>query len=324
MPKSESKRCYRITNWAEYNRSLVERGSLTIWIDEDAAYKWLAPREKGKNGRPKTYSDDAILIALTVRMVYKLPLRALEGFLRSVMVLLNLSLRIPCYSQICRRSRSLGKKLTKLSNSRPTDVVFDSTGLKVYGEGEWKVRTHGVSKRRTWRKLHLAIDPSTGEILIAELTDNSKGDAQVAEGMMSQVHGNVCRVYGDGAYDSHELREKIAAKGAKPKIPPPRNAVLGEAIDEATCERNAAISAIMGLGGDDEARALWKKLEGYHARSLVETSMFRYKTIFGANLRSRTWENQQTEAIVKCLVLNKMTKLGMPIGHWEEDLRETG
>lgn len=324
MPKYDPKRRYRITNWAEYNRSLVKRGSLTIWIDEDAASKWLAPREKGENGRPKIYSDDAILISLKVQMVYKLPLRALEGFLKSIMKILNLPLRIPSYSQICRRARSLGEKLAKLSNRRPTDVVFDSTGLKVYGEGEWKVRTHGVSKRRTWRKLHLAIDPSTGEVLIAELTDNSKGDAQVAEGMMKQVNGNVRRVYGDGAYDSHGMREKIAAKGAKPKIPPPRNAVLGDPIDEATRERNAAISAIMGFGGDDEARTLWKKLEGYHTRSLVETTMFRYKTIFGANLRSRIWENQQVEAVIKCMVLNKMTKLGMPVGHWEEDLRETG
>lgn len=324
MPKSESKRRYRITNWAEYNRSLVERGSLTIWINEDSANKWMASREKGKNGRPKTYSDDAILIALTVRMVYKLPLRSLEGFLRSMMALMSFSLPIPSYSQICRRASSLGKRLKTLSKKRPTDVVFDSTGLKVYGEGEWKVRTHGVSKRRTWRKLHLAIDPSTGEILIAELTDNAKGDAQVAEGMLDRLHNNVRRVYGDGAYDSHGLREKIAAKGAEPKIPPPQNAVIGDPINEAVIQRNKAIRAIMGLGGNDEARALWKKLTGYHRRSLVETTMFRYKTIFGSNLRSRNWKNQKIEIMIKCYALNEMTKLGMPIGHWEEDLREAG
>lgn len=324
MPKSESKRRYRITNWAKYNRSLVERGSLTIWIDEDATKKWMAPKEKGKNGRPKTYSDDAILIALTLRAVFKLPLRALEGFLKSIMILLSIALPIPSYTQICRRAGSLGRKLGKLSHRRPTDVVFDSTGLKVYGEGEWKVRTHGVSKRRTWRKLHIAIDPSSGEILVAELTDNSKGDAQVAEGMMGEIHGNVQRVYGDGAYDSHDLREKIANKGAEPKIPPPRNAVQGDPVDEATRKRNAAISAINGFGGDDEARALWKKLEGYHTRSLVETTMFRFKTIFGGDLRSRSWENQRTEAFVKCLVLNRMTELGMPVGYWEEILEATG
>ncbi len=324
MPKSESKQRYRITNWAEYNRSLIERGSVTIWIDDEAAKKWLAPKEKGVNGRPKTYSDDAILIALTLRVVFKLPLRALEGFLKSLITLMHVALPVPSYSQISRRAGSLGKRLKKLSRRRPTDVVFDSTGLKIYGEGEWKVRTHGVSKRRTWRKLHLAIDPSSGEILVAELTDNSKGDAQMAEGMIDKVHGNVQRVYGDGAYDSHDLRKKIAAKKAEPKIPPPRNAVPGDPIDEATRKRNEAISAIKGLGDDDDARALWKKLEGYHTRSLVETTMFRFKTIFGGNLRSRTWENQQIEAHVKCLVLNRMSKLGMPIGYWEEALEATG
>ena len=176
--------------------------------------------------------------------------------------------------------------------------MFDSTGLKVYGEGEWQVRAHGASKRRTWRKLHLAIDPRSGEVLVAELTDHSKGDAQVAEGMMGKVHGNVRRVYGDGAYDSHRLRKKISDKGAEPKIPPPRNAVKGTLVDEATRKRNAAISAINGLGGDDEARALWKKLEGDHTRSRVETTMFRFKIIFGSDLRSRVWENQHTEAFL--------------------------
>jgi IS5 family transposase len=324
MPKTESKQRYRITNWAEYNRSLIERGSVTIWIDDDAAKKWLAPKEKGVNGRPKTYSDEAILIALTLRMVFKLPLRALEGFLKSLIILMHVALPVPSYSQISRRAGHLGKELRRLSRKRPTDVVFDSTGLKVYGEGEWKVRTHGTSKRRTWRKLHLAIDPRSGEILVAELTDNSRGDAQVAEGMMDKVHGNVQRVYGDGAYDSHDLRKKIAAKKAEPKIPPPRNAVPGDPADEATRKRNEAISAIRALGGDDDARALWKKLERYHTRSLVETTMFRFKTIFGGDLRSRTWENQRIEAYVKCLVLNKMTKLGMPIGYWEEVLETTG
>jgi len=317
MPKSKPKRRYHITNWAEYNRSLIERGNLTIWIDEKASEKWIAPREQGKNGRPRTYSDDAILIALTLRTVFKLPLRALEGFLKSLLKIMQVALPTPSYSQICRRSSDLDMSLGRLSRKRPTDVVFDSTGLKVYGEGEWKVRTHGASKRRTWRKLHLAIDPSSGEVLLAELTDNSKGDAQVAEGMMEQVHGHVQRVYGDGAYDSHEFRKKVSAKEAKCKIPPPRNATIGRSSDKATQERNSAISAIKGLGGDDEARSLWKKLVGYHTRSLVETAMFRFKTIFGENLRSRTWENQKTESVVKCLVLNTMTRLGMPSGYWE-------
>ena len=128
----------------------------------------------------------------------------------------------------------------------------------------------------------------------------------VAEGMMSSLPKSVQNIYGDGAYDSIGLRRKIHSRGAKPKIPPPRNAVVNrEASDEAALERNQAIEAIKGLGGDDSAR------------SLVETTMFRYKQIFGGLLRSRSWANQKIEAILKCRILNKMTRLGMPVGVWE-------
>lgn len=325
MPKSESNRRYRITNWAEYNKSLIQRGSLTVWIDEDVAKKWYAPKQFGKDGRPMLYSDEAILIALSVRAVYNLPLRALEGFMRSVFLILSLALRVPSYSQICRRAKALGKQLNKLklSTRRPSAIIFDSTGLKVFGEGEWKVRSHGVSKRRTWRKLHIAMDPVSGEITMADLTDNSAGDAQVAEEMLPAAHGNVKEVYGDGAYDSLTFREKIADKKAVPKIPPQRNAVRGKPVGAAIKSRNDAISEIAGLGGDDDARKLWKKLIGYHTRSLVETTMFRLKTIFSPTLRSRCLENQFTEAIVRCLTLNKMTNLGQPKGYWTSCFNHT-
>ena len=162
------------------------------------------------------------------------------------------------------------------------------------------------------------MDPKSGEVVLAEITENSKGDAQVAEDMMNSVPQSVQNIYGDGAYDSIGLRRKIHSRGAKPKIPPPRNAAVNrEASDEAALERNHAIQAIKGLGGDDSARSLWKKLTGYHRRSLVETTMFRYKQIFGGLLRSRSWANQKIEAILKCQILNRMTRLGMPVGVWE-------
>lgn len=318
MSKANNNRRYRVTNWESYNKSLIKRGSLTIWMEDDFAKKWHANNTEKQNGHPLVYSDDAILMALTLRFVYNLPLRALQGFIQSIFFLLHLSLKIPSYTQICRRAVGLGRAIKRLSKRTPTDLVFDSTGLKVYGEGEWKVRTHGISKRRTWRKLHIAMDPSSGEIIFSELTDNSKGDAQVAEEMMDQVSTKLENVHADGAYDSIKLLRKIKAKGATSKIPPPRNAVFGDPVDEAVRERNAAISAIEELGGDDAARAQWKKLTGYHKRSLVETTMFRYKQIFGGNLRSRLWENQQVEARLKCMLLNEMTRIGMPEGYWEE------
>lgn len=155
---------YSIKNWSEYNTSLIARGSLTVWVDDDIAEKWQASNKEKRTGHPLVYSDEAILMALTIRFVYNLPLRALEGFLGSVLTILGLSLKVPCYTQICRRAKNLEKALNRLSKRRPTDIVFDSTGLKVYGEGEWKVRIHGTSKRRTWRKLHIAMDPNSGEI----------------------------------------------------------------------------------------------------------------------------------------------------------------
>ena len=146
---------YRIRNWAKYNRSLVQRGSLTIWFSDDVAKSWLQkPSGNSKKGRLLTYSDQATLAALIIRQVYHLPLRALQGFLISIASLLQLALPIPHYTSICRRSAALGADIKRLSRKQPTDIVIDSSGLKVYGEGEWKVRQHGKSTRRTWRKIH--------------------------------------------------------------------------------------------------------------------------------------------------------------------------
>lgn len=141
-----SKAKHRISNWKDYNRSLVQRGSITVWFSDDALSKRHAV-PTGKRGRPTTYSDDAILTALLIRFVFHLPLRALEGFISSLASALGLGLQIPCYSQICRRAQLLGKDLKRLTKLKITDLVIDSTGLKVYGEGEWKVRQHGYSKR---------------------------------------------------------------------------------------------------------------------------------------------------------------------------------
>jgi hypothetical protein len=155
---NQTKTKYRIRNWPEYNKALVQRGSITLWFSEESIKKWHdSPKAKGEKGRPRIYSDDAILCALLVRAVYHLPLRALQGFLFSLILSLGLKLLVPSYSQMSRRAKDLHKELKKLSSRRPCDIIFDSTGLKVYGEGEWKVRQDGVSKRRTWRKLHIGL-----------------------------------------------------------------------------------------------------------------------------------------------------------------------
>ena len=136
---NQTEKKYQIRNWPEYNRALVNRGSLTIWVTDEVIAKWIEPC-CGKRGRPKFYSDEAILCALMIKAVYKLPFRALRGLLVSLVSLLDIILPIPCYTRICRRAAELGQEIEKLSSKRVTDIVFDSSGLKVYGEGEWKVR----------------------------------------------------------------------------------------------------------------------------------------------------------------------------------------
>ena len=316
---SKKKGTYHIHNWREYNKALVQRGSITFWFSEEAINKWYSTSSTGEKGRPQTYSNDAILCALLVRTVYHLPLRALQGFLMSIASLMGLLIKIPCYSQISRRAASLQKKPKKLSNQQPCHIVFDSTGLKVYGEGEWKVRKHGWSKRRTWRKLHIGMDPNSGEVIVCELTDNStgSGDSEVGSELMTRLPKGVKNVYGDGAYDDIKFRRCIEIIGALPVIPPPRNAVVRKAIDRATMRRNNAIKEMRGFGGDDEARTIWKKIVGYHIRSLGETMMYRVKQLTGSTLRSRIMETQCIEAYVKCLVVNKMTRMGMPASSWE-------
>jgi hypothetical protein len=313
---NQTEKKYRIRNWAEYNRALVNRGSLTIWF-EDAAPKWREKNRSGKKRRPRIYSDDAILCALVLRAVYHLPLRGLQGFLVWIFQMMRLELPVPCYTRICRRAAQIGQELKNLTNKPPTDIVFDSTGVKVYGEGEWKVRQHGKSKRRTWRKVHLAVCPDSHEIVLSELTDSRETDAKVGQRMLEKLPKRIKRAYGDGAYDREPFYAALSARDVQGIIPPRRGGRLRDLRKTPwMTDRNKALRAIAGMGNDDEARKLWKILSGYHKRSLGETAMFRFKTLFGGNFRSRELRRQKVELYAKSIALNKMTRLGMPRGRW--------
>jgi len=307
---------YRIRNWPEYNRALEKRGSLTVWFEEVPS-KWKEEKHTGQRGRPRIYSNDAILCALVLRSVYHLPLRALRGFLQWIFQTMSLMLPVPCYTRICRRAALIGQELKKLSKTRPTDIVFDSTGVKVYGEGEWKVRQHGKGKRRTWRKVHLAICPDSHEIIMSELTTSGKADANVASRMMPHLPKSVNTAYGDGAYDREAFRKGAHQQGIASIVPPRRGARLKNLEKHPwMTDRNDAIKVIAGLGKDDEARKIWKILIGYHTRSLAETAMCRFKKLFGGDFRSRKMQQQKAELYAKSIAMNKMTKLGMPRGVW--------
>jgi hypothetical protein len=312
--KTETK--YSIRNWSEYNKALVNRGSLTIWFSEDVIEKWFA-KKTGKRGRPFTYSEEMILVALIVKAVYKLPFRGLRGFIISILQCLSLGLRVPCYTRICRRAGTLGQKNERLSRKKPKDIVFDSSGLKVYGEGEWKVKKHGKSKRRTWRKIHIGMCPDSHELMLCHLTENSEGDSEVIPQLGPFIPRSVDRVYADGAYDAEYCYQEWHIRGITPLVPPQRGAVLHD-LDKKPWmrHRNDAILAIRGLGNDDDARKLWKVLAGYHRRSLGETAFYRWKTIFGSELKTRKIRNQKGEVYAKAIALNRMNALGMPKGKW--------
>lgn len=299
------KNSYQKGNWKQYNQNLINRGSITFWFSKDSIKKWKAKKDKKHFGRPFIYSNMAIETAHTIRYVYHLPLRALQGFISSLFLLLKLSLNTPCYTQICKRAKKLS--LRPLScRKRVTDIVFDASGLKVYGEGEWKVRSYGFSKRRKWMKIHIGINPETQEILLSELTENHSDDTKIAIDLLKEAPFPIDKVYGDGLYGAEKLYRELWKRNSVPIIPIKKNVRYRQPGKPWMIYRDKQLSEIEGLGGDDLARSLWKKLTGYHKRSLVETAFYRWKQLLGATLKSRKSENQAVEAKIKCQILNKM------------------
>jgi IS5 family transposase len=239
-------------------------------------------------------------------------LRQTQGFVASLLFLLGLDYPVPDYTTLCRRRGVLPVEVSKrLESGEKLELAMDSTGLKVFGEGEWKVRQHGVSKRRTWRKLHLGIDIRTQEIVLARLTENSKDDAAVASQALKGRHVDLASFHGDGGYDDFEFR-KILGTDVEQIIPPPKDAVVHKGtrkkpVPDYLIQRNQAVGQINEVG-----RKQWKRQCGYHLRSRNEVAMFRYKMSFGGGLSARKMETQTTETYIKCRALNIMASKGMP------------
>jgi hypothetical protein len=236
-------------------------------------------------------------------------LRATEGLARSLFALLEVALPVPSYSTLSRRAAEVSVALGALPRSGPLHLVVDSSGFKVYGEGEWKVRVHGWSKRRTWRKLHLAVDEATGEIVAAVASEAGVSDDEALPDLLALVKGEVGQVSADGAYDKRRCYEALEQRGARAVIPPRRDAKIWHHGNCAAPphQRDENLRAIRTKG-----RRQWKRESGYHRRSLAETAIFRIKTLFGATLRSRSFPQQATELFLRVAALNRMTHLGMP------------
>ena len=309
MTKKKTKRTYRLRNWSQYNKALVQRGSLSVWISEDVLSAWHNTERTGKRGKPTLYTDTAILCMATLEEVYHLPLRATQGLTRSLVKLLGIELSVPSYTTLCRRRRSLEVELPRLCKSEPLHLVVDSTGIKVYGEGEWKVRQHGYSKRRTWRKLHLAVDEATHECVAVVVSTNNFKDSQILPDLLEQVEDEIEQVSADGAYDSRNCYDVVRARGAMAAIPPQKRAKIWQ-HGNTKAERHIRDENLRAIR--QKGRGEWKRESGYHRRSLAETQMFRVKTIFGERVSARSFEGQAAQLLVRCAVLNRMTHLGMP------------
>jgi hypothetical protein len=305
----KTKASYRLRNWQEYNRALAQRGSLTVWLSAEVLSVWQNTERTGKPGHPQTYSDTAIEAMATLQEIYHLGLRQTQGLLDSLGHLLHLAVPIPHYSTLSRRRTTLEVEVPRTQANEARHVVVDSPGVKVFGEGEWKVRQHGYTYRRTWRKVHLGVDEATGEIVAAVLTTNSSHDSQVLPDLLAQVGEEITQVSGDGAYDRRTCYDAIGKRQARAAIPPQHNAKIwrhGNTKAERLA-RDENLRRVRQIG-----RAAWKRECGYHRRSVAETTMFRLKTIFSDRVTARGFAGQAAQVLVRCAALNRMIQLGMP------------
>jgi hypothetical protein len=302
VPKPKCR--YRVTNWGAYNRALVARGAITLWIDDAVLAGWRASGGKGCR-----YGDAAILCALSLQAVFGLTLRQTQGFLVDLTRLLGLAIPVPHYSTLSRRAATLAVAPLARRPGGPLHLAVDATGLKVHGEGEWKVRMHGPDRRRVWRKLHLAVDTRTGALVAHALTTSDVHDGAELAGLLAGIDTPVAAVCADKAYDSFDCHAAILAQGARPVIPPRKGAAIRPppGRPDVPPTRGAAVARIAEVGRD-----AWKAETGYHRRSLAETAMYRYKTLIGPGLSSRTLDRQKVEAAVAVHCINRFTDLGMP------------
>lgn len=280
-----------------------------MWITEDVVQTWHAVEVESQRGHPRTDSDTAIGTMATLQEIYHLGLRQTEGLMASIGDLLHLEVAIPDYSTLSRRRATLEVALPRTHRQEGRHVVVDSTGVKVFGEGEWKVRQHGYSRRRTWRKLHVGVDEASGEIVAAVVTTNDYHDSELLPDLLDQVEEAIQQVSGEGAYDRRRCDDAIGDRHAQATIPPQHNAKIwqhGNTKAERLA-RDENLRRIRQIG-----RAAWKRECGYHRRSLAETTMFRLKTIVGDRVTARSFAGQAAQMLVRCATLNRLTHLGMP------------
>ncbi len=304
------KQKHKLTNWREYDASLRQRGSLTIWFTDNAIEGWRAAPRTTPGGQP-WYSPLAILTALTLRAVFRLALRQTEGLIGSVIDLLGLTLAVPDHSTLSRRAETLAVPRPRpRTDGEPLHLLVDSTGLKLCGAGEWLVEKHGTKTRRSWRKLHIGLDADTGQIVAAALTTKEVDDGSQVAPLLDQVAVTVASFTADGAYDQEGVAATVAERWPEAAIivPPRSTAVPSETAETAPTQRDRHLQSIAEHG-----RTAWQKASGYTKRARAEAAIGRFKQVIGDGLRSRTDRRRATEVDLAVHALNRMLELGRPI-----------
>ena len=297
----------KVTNWREYDASLRQRGSLTVWFTAEAVEAWAAEPRTTRGGQP-WYSALAILTALTLRAVFRLAFRQTEGLIGSIIGLLGLALRVPDHTTLSRRAATLEVPRPR-SGPGPMHLLVDSTGLKLCGAGEWLVEKHGTKRRRAWRVLHLATDADTGQIVASALTTNDVDDGSQAGPLLDQVAGPVAAFTGDGAHDQDGVYAGVAERHPEAAIvvPPRATAVPSKTAESEPTRRDRHLRHIAEHG-----RRAWQKASGYTKRARAEAAIGRWKQVIGDGLRAHTDERRATEVEVAVQALNRMLELGRP------------
>ena len=299
---------YRVTNWSEYDASLRQRGSLTVWFTDEAIRAWRAEPRTTPGGQPH-YSSLAISTALTMRMVFDLALRQTEGLIGSVIGLLRLDLAVPDHSTLSRRAKTLDVPRLRRAGTWPLHLLVDSTGLKLGGAGEWLIEKHGTSRRRSWRKLHIGVDAASGEIVAVMVTHKDIDDAAMAGALLDQIADPIATFTADGGYDQDQVIQAVAERhpDAAVIVPPRAGAVASASAETAPTQRDRHLRMIA-----DRGHMAWQTTSGYNLRAKVEASIGRYKRVIGDALRSRTDRTEATEVALAAAAQNRMLTFGRP------------
>lgn len=308
------KQKYKVSHWREYNNALRNRANIEIWISDDIIHSWYEKdRVYDGNGTPKKFTDLAIITCHEIRQVFRLALRQCQGFMNAIFKMKALNIKSPDYSCLSKRLALLTIQSPRYRKTESADksvvaIALDSTGLKRFGRGEWHQEKYKLSAKRSWRKLHIAVD-NKHIIHGNDLTDRFTADCQSVETLSKQITCKVDHVTADGAYDKNPVYEILSNyfKGAGIIIPPDSDAVYDK---NNHTRRNGNVQEIKALG-----RMAWQRIRQYGYRNYSELAIQRYKRILGSTLHARDFVRQKIESMIGCGVLNKMTRLGMPASY---------